>query len=130
SGLFGRQANFRSTESLCLFALLRPAQLDGAAAFDRHRIHGGTNVRFAPILLQKSQKARRLIPRQRTKQATIADQRGFKRAARIVCEFSAWRRGPPHHHSIAAPTGARIWVPPRKKTFATISALFGCKRSS
>jgi hypothetical protein len=32
------------------------------------------NVRFAPILLQKSQKAQRLIFRQRTKQATIADQ--------------------------------------------------------
>jgi hypothetical protein len=40
SGLFGR-----STESLCLFALLRPAQLDGAAAFNRHRIPGGINVR-------------------------------------------------------------------------------------
>jgi hypothetical protein len=39
-GLFGR-----STESLCLFALLRPAQLDGAAAFNRHRIPGGINVR-------------------------------------------------------------------------------------
>jgi hypothetical protein len=32
-------------------------------------------VRSWPILLQKSQKARRLISRQRTKQATIADQR-------------------------------------------------------
>jgi hypothetical protein len=30
--------------------------------------------RFAPILLQKSQKAQRRIFRQRTKQATIADQ--------------------------------------------------------
>jgi hypothetical protein len=50
SGLFGRQA----TESLCLFALLCPAQLDGAAAFDRHRILGGINGRFAPILLKKS----------------------------------------------------------------------------
>jgi hypothetical protein len=45
--------------------------------------------------LQTSQKARRLIPRQRTKQATIADQWGFKRDTRIVCEFSAWRRAPP-----------------------------------
>jgi hypothetical protein len=41
--------------------------------------------------LQKSQKARRLISRQRTKQATIADQWGFKRATRIVCEFGASR---------------------------------------
>jgi hypothetical protein len=32
------------------------------------------NVHFAPILLQKSQKAQRLIFCQRTKQATIADQ--------------------------------------------------------
>src|ERR1700722_16233812 len=65
-------------------------------------------VRFAPILLQKSQKARRLISRQRTKQAAIADQWGSKRATRIVCEFGAWRRGAPHHHSIAAPMGERI----------------------
>jgi hypothetical protein len=36
-----------------LFALLRPAQLDEAAAFGRQRILAGTNVRFAPILLQK-----------------------------------------------------------------------------
>jgi hypothetical protein len=43
SGLFGRQANL----GLCLFALLRAAQLDEAAAFDRHRILGGANVRFA-----------------------------------------------------------------------------------
>ena len=33
-----------------------------------------TQVPFVPILLQKSQKAQRLIFRQRTKQATIADQ--------------------------------------------------------
>jgi hypothetical protein len=32
------------------------------------------HVRKVPVLLQKSQKARRLIFRQRTKQATIADQ--------------------------------------------------------
>jgi hypothetical protein len=60
--------------------------------------------------------------RQRTNQATIADQECFKRATRIVCKFGAWRRGPPHHCSIAAPTGQRIGGPPRKKTFATISA--------
>jgi hypothetical protein len=41
-----------ATERLCLFALLRPAQLDGAVAFDRHRTLGSTNIRFAPILLQ------------------------------------------------------------------------------
>jgi hypothetical protein len=51
--LVGRQVS-RSTESLCLFALLRPAQLDGAAAFDRQRILGSTNGRFAPIVLKKS----------------------------------------------------------------------------
>jgi hypothetical protein len=45
--LVGRQVS-RSTESLCLFALLRPARLDGAAAFDRQRILGSTNGRFAP----------------------------------------------------------------------------------
>jgi hypothetical protein len=35
---------------------------------------GEGDVREVPILLQKSQKAQRLIFRQRTKQATIADQ--------------------------------------------------------
>jgi hypothetical protein len=34
----------------------------------------GRHVRFVPILLQKSQKAQGQIFRQRTKQATIADQ--------------------------------------------------------
>src|ERR1700720_2915555 len=58
------------------------------------KLRTSREVRFVPILLQKSQKARRLICRQRTKQATIADQWGFKRATRIVCEFGAWRRGP------------------------------------
>jgi hypothetical protein len=46
---------FRPTESLCLFAFLRPAQLDGAAAFDRHRILGSTNVRFANTDLPQMQ---------------------------------------------------------------------------
>jgi len=36
--------------------------------------HPRSHVSFVPILLQKSQKAKRLIFRQRTKQATIADQ--------------------------------------------------------
>ena len=45
-------------------------------------------------MLQKSQKALRLIFRQRTKQATIADQCGLKPATGIACEFGAWRRVP------------------------------------
>jgi hypothetical protein len=36
-----------------LFVFLRPAQLDEAAAFGRHRILGGTNVRFAPDTVEK-----------------------------------------------------------------------------
>jgi hypothetical protein len=53
-----------------------------------------SNERFWQILLQKSQKAQRLISHQRTKQAKIADQKGFKRATRIAREFRASRRGP------------------------------------
>jgi len=48
-----------------------------------------------PIVFQKSQKARRLIFRQRTKQAKIADQCGLKPATGIACEFGVWGRGPP-----------------------------------
>jgi hypothetical protein len=44
-------------------------------------------VRRWQILLQKSQKAQRLIFRQTTKQATIANQQGFKRANRMACSL-------------------------------------------
>jgi hypothetical protein len=63
---------------------------------------------FVPIVSQKSQTALRLIFRQRAKPATIADQCGLKPVTGIACEFGAWRRGPPHHFSIAAPTARRI----------------------
>jgi hypothetical protein len=42
-------------------------------------------------LLQKSQKAQRLIFRQRTKQATISDQYSFKPVTGIASEFVPWR---------------------------------------
>ena len=45
-------------------------------------VHGG-------IVLQKSQKALRLIFRQRTKQAIVADQCGLKPATGVACEFGA-----------------------------------------
>ena len=69
----------------------------------------GGPVRWAacPVLadiVAKVPKGAGLISRQRTKQAAVTDQQGFKRATRIICEFYAWRRGPPHHYSIAAPT--------------------------
>jgi hypothetical protein len=48
-----------------------------------------------PILLQKSQKAPRLIFRQRTKQATIADQCSLKPVIGVVRKFGARRRGSP-----------------------------------
>jgi hypothetical protein len=51
--------------------------------------------RFWQILLQKSQKAPRLIFRQRTKQATIADQCSLKPVIGVVRKFGARRRGPP-----------------------------------
>jgi hypothetical protein len=66
------------------------------------------HVSSVPIVLQKSQTALRLIFRQRAKQATIADQCGLKPGTGIACEFRAWRRGPPHHFSIAAPTAQKI----------------------
>jgi hypothetical protein len=44
--------------------------------------------------LQKSQKALPLISRQRTKQATIADQCSLKPVTGIAREFDAWWRGP------------------------------------
>jgi hypothetical protein len=65
-------------------------------------------VRKVPILLQKSQKALPLISRQRTKQATIADQCSLKPVTGIACEFEAWWRSPPRFYSIAAPAAQRI----------------------
>src|SRR5258708_1153477 len=73
----------------------------------------GGPVRWAacPVLadiVAKVPKGAGLISRQRTKQAAVTDQQGFKRVTRIICEFYAWRRGPPHHYSIAAPTGENL----------------------
>jgi hypothetical protein len=60
------------------------------------------------FVLQKSQKALRLIFRQRTKQATIADQCSLKPIPGIACAFGARRRSPPHYYSIVAPMLRRI----------------------
>jgi hypothetical protein len=59
-------------------------------------------------VLQKSQKALRLIFCQGTKQATIADQWSLRPVTEIACEFFARRRSPPHYYSIVAPTARRI----------------------
>ena len=80
------------------------------------------NVAYWHILLQKSQNAERLIFRERTKQAAIADRCSLKRAAEVACEFVAGCSSPPHQYSIAAPTARRICAPCCKKTFATKSA--------
>jgi hypothetical protein len=74
------------------------------ADIDHHRI----DVRFVPILLQKSRKAPRLIFRQRTKQAAIADQCSFKPVIGIAREFGARRCGPLRYYSIVAPMAPRI----------------------
>jgi hypothetical protein len=82
-------------------------------------------VRFVPILLQKSQNAERLIFRERTKQAAIADRCSLKRATEVACEFVAGCSSPPHQYSIAAPTAREILDRWCKKTFATKSAKLG-----
>ncbi|WP_210165385.1 hypothetical protein, partial [Bradyrhizobium sp. URHD0069] len=71
------------------------------------------------ILLQKSRNAERLIFRERTKQAAIADRCSLKRAAEVACEFVAGCSSPPHQYSIAAPTARKIFDRWCKKTFAT-----------
>ena len=71
-------------------AIVRSALPPITAVTDRR-----INVRFVPILLQKSQKAPRLIFRQRTKQATIADQCSLKPVIGVVRKFGARRRGSP-----------------------------------
>jgi hypothetical protein len=74
--------------------------------------------------LQKSQNAERLIFRERTKQAAIADRCSLKRAAEVACEFVAGCSSPPHQYSIAAPTARKSFDRWCKKPFATKSALF------
>jgi hypothetical protein len=86
------------------------------------------NVAYWQILLQKSQNAERLIFRERTKQAAIADRCSLKRAAEVACEFVAGCSGPPHQSSIAAPTARKICVQRRKKTFATVSGVKQTRR--
>jgi hypothetical protein len=76
-------------------------------------------------MLQKSQNAERLIFRERTKQAAIADRCSLKRATEVACEFVAGCSSPPHQYSIAAPTAREILDRWCKKTFATKSAPFG-----
>src|SRR3982074_1620927 len=76
-------------------------------------------------MLQKSPNAERLIFRERTKQAAIADRCSLKCAAEVACEFVAGCSSPPHQYSIAAPTARKIFDRWCKKTFATKSALFG-----
>jgi hypothetical protein len=83
------------------------------------------HVRLVPILLQKSQNAERLIFRERTKQAAIADRCSLKRAAEVACEFVAGCSSPPHQYSIAAPTARKIFGRWCKKSFATKSAKSG-----
>src|SRR5437879_4133746 len=87
----------------------------------------GKSCRHYPML-QKSQNAERLIFRERTKQAAIADRCSLKRAAEVACEFVAGCSSPPHQYSIAAPTARRICAPCCKKTFATLSAKGGSER--
>jgi hypothetical protein len=64
----GSWSNIRdgSDSDIATYCLLHPPRTDIG--------DGGCDVRFVPILLQKSQKAQGLISRQRTKQAAIADQ--------------------------------------------------------
>jgi hypothetical protein len=51
-GLSGKQAGLGRPKAWVCFALLRPAQLDGAALIVAESF--GTDGRFTPILLQKS----------------------------------------------------------------------------
>src|SRR4030081_1744023 len=94
-----------------------------AYIFSVHR-----HVSKRQILLQNSQNAERLIFRERTKQAAIADRCSLKRAAEVACEFVAGCSSPPHQYSIAAPTARKIFDRWCKKTFATKSAMNGSHR--
>ena len=83
------------------------------------------DVAYWQIVLQKSQNAVRIISREKTKQATIADQCSLKLVTGIAREFDARWRSPPHNSSIAASTARKIYLQRPKKSFATQSALFG-----
>jgi hypothetical protein len=63
--------------------------------------------RYWRILLQKFQKARRLIFCQRTKQATIAHQCRLKPVIGIACEFGARRRAATATGATARPSTAQ-----------------------
>jgi hypothetical protein len=69
------------------------------------------------IVLQNSQNAERLIFREETKQATIADQYSLKPVAGIACEFGERRRSPPHNYSNRRAYGSEILSPMPQKDF-------------
>jgi hypothetical protein len=87
----------------------------------KRSISGAGGVGLLEDSVAKLPNAGRLIFRGKRKQATIADKCSLKPATGIACEFGARRRSPPHNYSIVALTARRIWVPCRKKTFATLS---------
>jgi hypothetical protein len=79
------------------------------------------NVRFSPILLQKSKVATPRIFREDKRWETIADSYTLNRVAEIAGEFDARGHVPPHLYTEDAPTARRIFDHLCKTTFATVS---------
>jgi hypothetical protein len=49
------------------------------------------NVRFVPIVLQKSKVAGRRIFRENPKREALADSYDLNRITEVACEFNVWR---------------------------------------
>src|ERR1700732_4706062 len=78
--------------------------------------------RYVPILLQKSQIARRQFSCCKKIRPTTADRCGPNHVTEVASEFIIRQRGPPHIYTKVACTAKRNFDHECKKTFATKSA--------
>src|SRR5580704_10350762 len=82
-------------------------------------------VRFVPILLQKSKVASARFFGETLKREGIDDSSNLSRVTEVAYEFSVRRRGPSDLYTKTARTALRIFDTFGKTTFATLSAQSG-----
>src|SRR5215216_67646 len=82
------------------------------------------------IVLQNSKVAAVQIFGENLKRKEVDDSHGFSCATEVAHEFGARRRGPSDHYTKNAPAAPRIFDTSCKATFATQSALSGCRTSA
>src|SRR6478736_655715 len=93
-----------------------------ASLRSRPNLRTAANRRGVPILLQKSQIARRQFSCCKKIRPTTADRCGLNHVTEVASEFIFRHCGPPHIYTKGACTAKRNFDHECKKTFATKSA--------